>query len=56
MEKLSSIEVPCDEARALAVKHELRQLASKVRIHIKPWRDVRAIAEGIVELLDEGYS
>ena len=79
VKKLPSFEIPCDEARVLAIKnrrpewlkddvietmlyvfqrlkHKLRQLAPKVCLHIKPQGDVRAVAEGIVELLDEGYS
>ena len=76
--KLPSLEIPCDEARALAIRgkrprwlkddvtktmlyvfqrlrHRLQQLPTKVRIHIKPQGDIRAVAEEMVELLDEGY-
>ncbi|RLF21477.1 MAG: hypothetical protein DRN15_11130 [Thermoprotei archaeon] len=37
------------------LKHRLRRLTPKLRIHIKPQGDITAIAEGMVELLDEGY-
>ena len=76
--KLPSLEIPCDEARAFAIrdkkpkwlkddvvkamlyvfhklKHRLRRVTPKLRIHIKPQGDIIAIAEGMVELLDEGY-